>query len=152
MRFKSREQYVNLIENGYFGNMAAGQPQLIMPLLAEDAVLTGLFGANHPRRVSHDGRPGTESFLAFLSALQADFELRYSNFFHIVDVDLERSACTFRLEIIARDVNSNIGIRTLQNCNFFQFKDGLIRAVTAYFASPSGDVDPWETLALASDS
>ena len=147
MRFNSREQYVNLIEKSYFGNMAAGQPQLIMPLLAADAVLTGFFGANAPRRVSHDGLAGKESFLAFLSALQTDFELRYSSFFHIVDVDLERSACTFRLEIAPREVKSSIGIRTLRNCNFFQFQDGLIKAVTAYFANPSGDVDPWETLA-----
>ena len=142
----SRAQYIDLIESRYFGNMARSQPHLIMPLLTDDAVLTGFFGSNSPRRVSNDGAPGKESFVAFLSALQADFDLRYSDFFHIVDVELERSACTFRLEIVPRDGTSKIGLRTLRNCNFFQFQNGLIKAVTAYFASPPEDVDPWATL------
>jgi len=146
MRLTCRQQYIDLIERGYFGNMASAQPHLILPLLANDAVLTGFFGSNSARRVSNDGSPGKESFVAFLSALQTDFELHYSNFFHIVDVAMERSACTFRLDIIPHDIKSKVGPRTLRNCNFFQLQDGLIKAVTAYFAIPPDEVDPWVSI------
>jgi len=132
-----RSRYIDIVENQYFGNMALGKPELILPLLSEDAVLTGFFGTNAPRVVKHVAGPGEESFVHFLSALKADFTLHYSDFIHFVDVEAERCACTFRLDVIPRDPASTVGIRRLRNCNFFQFDRGLIRAVTAYFAAPS---------------
>jgi len=131
-----RTQYIDIVENRYFGNMALGRPESILPLLSPDAVLTGFFGTNAPRVVKHVAGPGEETFVHFLSALKADFTLHYSDFTHFVDVDCERCACTFRLEVIPRDPNSAVGIRRLRNCNFFQFQRGLISVVTAYFAAP----------------
>lgn len=144
-----RDQYIDIVEHQYFGNMALARPEKILPLLAPDAVLTGFFGASDARAVSQDGRPGTESFAHFLSALHADFALQYSGFLHFVDLQAERCACTFRLQITPRAADSQVAVRVLRNCNFFQFDQGQIKAVTAYFAAPPKDIDPWPATAVA---
>ena len=112
-------------------------------LLCDNAVLTGFFGASDARVVRRRPGTGEESFEHFLGALHAEFALAYSNFVHFVDLTEERCACTFRLEITPRDPHSTVGVRRLRNCNFFQFEAGRIAAITAYFASPAVDVDPW---------
>jgi hypothetical protein len=137
--------YSRLIEHQYFGNMALARPDLILALLTEDAHLTAFHANDPPRRVRRDPGPGEESFEHFLSALHADFTLHYSQFMHVVDTGRQRSACTFRLEIRPRVADPSVGVRVLRNCNFFQFRDGLICAVTAYFSLPTDDRDPWST-------
>jgi len=143
MRLTSRGQYIDIVQHQYFGGMARARPQQILPLLSDTAVLTGFFGSNAPRIVRHRPAEGEESFEQFLGALHADFALVYSSFEHFIDVDAQRSACTFLLEITPRNHASTVGVRKLRNCNFFQFEAGLITAVTAYFANPPLDIDPW---------
>jgi ketosteroid isomerase-like protein len=135
--------YISLIEHQYFGNMALARPAQILALLTPDAQLTAFHGDDAPRIVRHHPRPGEESFDHFLSALHADFTLHYSQFMHVVDVDTQRAACTFRLEIRSRVPSPAVGPRVLRNCNFFQFRNGLICAVTAYFSLPPRGCDPW---------
>jgi hypothetical protein len=86
---------------------------------------------------------GEESFADFLGGLHAKFTLAYSHFVHFVDVEKQQSACTFRLVIAPRDTGSGLPERRLRNCNFFRFEDGLIGAITAYFADPVIDANPW---------
>ncbi len=143
MHLTSRDQYIDIVEHRYFGAMARARPEQILPLLADTAVLTGFFGSNVPRIVKHHPKEGEESFEQFLGALHTDFALAYSSFEHFVDVDQQRSACTFLLEVTPRSRDSIVGIRRLRNCNFFRFEAGLITMVTAYFASPPLDIDPW---------
>jgi hypothetical protein len=104
MRLTSCDQFIDIVEHEYFGSMAAVTPVRILPLLTDDAVLTG--------------------------------------FAHFVDLEQQRCACTFFLEITPLDHGLQPG-RRLRNCNFFRFEGGLIRAVTAYFSEPPEDVDPW---------
>ena len=139
---RSREQYIEIVEHDYFGNMAAARPERILALLSEDVVLTAFSGSNPPRIVRRRPGPSEESFDHFLTALHVDFTLAYSQFVHFVDVPLERCACTFRLEIRARDPASASGNRVLRNANFFQFRDGLIHAVVAYFYLSAAETDP----------
>ena len=142
----SRDEYIEIVEHRYFGNMAAARPERILALLSDDVVLTGFTGSAPPRVVRRRPGPGEESFDHFLTALHVDFTLAYSQFVHFVDVPAQRCACTFRLEIRARDTASPAGTRVLRNCNFFQFRDDLIHAVIAYFSMPAVDIDPWATL------
>jgi len=142
----SPEQYIDIVEHQYFGNMAAARPGQILALLSDDVVLTGFSGSDPPRVVRRRPGPGEESFDHFLTALHVDFTLAYSQFVHFVDVPAQRCACTFRLELRARDPASPAGTRVLRNSNFFQFRDGLIHAVVAYFSLPAVEIDPWATL------
>lgn len=143
----SREQFIEIVENQYFGNMAAARPERILALLSEDAVLTGFSGSAPPRIVRRHPGPEEESFDHFLGALHADFTLAYSQFVHFVDVPEQCCACTFRLEVRARDPSSPMQRRVLRNSNFFRFRHGLIHAVIAYFSMPPVEVDPWATAA-----
>jgi hypothetical protein len=143
MRLTSRHQFIEIVQHQYFGSMARAQPGQILPLLADAAVLTGFFGSDAPRLVRQCPGLGEESFERFLGALHAEFALSYTDFEHFIDVDEQRSACTFLLEVTPRNATSTLPTRKLRNCNFFQFEQGLITAVTAYFASPPVDIDPW---------
>jgi ketosteroid isomerase-like protein len=143
MRLMARAEFIDIVEHRYFGSMAAAAPKRMMPLLTEDAVLTGFFGTHPPRIVRRSPSAGEESFAEFFGALHAEFSLGYSHFVHFVDLEAQQCACTFLLEIAPHDRNSPVPQRRLRNCNFFRFKDGLISEITAYFAQPSVDVSPW---------
>ena len=139
----SRERFIEIVEHEYFGNMAAARPERILALLSADAVLTGFSGALPPRIVRRQPGPGEESFDHFLGALHADFTLAYSQFVHFVDVPEQCCACTFRLEVHARDAAAAEQTLVLRNSNFFRFRDGLIHEVVAYFSRPTVEIDPW---------
>jgi len=143
MKLTAREQFIDIVERQYFGSMAAASPERILPLLTEDAVLTGFYGINAPRIVRRHPAAGEESFVGFLGGLLTNFTLTYSQFVHFVDLERQQCACTFRLVITPRDVASTLPERRLRNCNFFRFDDGLIGAIAVYFADPLVDANPW---------
>lgn len=138
--------YARIVEEHYFGNMARNRPGEILALLTEDAVLTGLFGTDRARIVRHRPGPGEEAFAHFMGALQPHYELSYSEFFHVSDPARERHACTFRLDIVPKPHRAELGPRIMRNANLFQFRGARICAVTAYFARPASDVQPWPFL------
>jgi hypothetical protein len=128
----SRQDYVELIEDRYFGNMSQGRPEASVALFAPDAVLTARFPGLPARVARHEPRVGEETLTAFFSVVLQSFRVGYRDFWHTVDVPGQRvcSLYTLRLETVNQEAGGGDGpIRELRNVNFFQFDDGRLREV-----------------------
>jgi hypothetical protein len=127
-----REDYVELIEDRYFGNMAQGRPGASVALFAPDAVLTARFSGLPARVARHRPGEGEETLTAFFSVVLETFRVGYRDFWHAIDVPGQRVCSLYTLRLDARHPEAGAGdgpVRELRNVNFFQFDHGRIREV-----------------------
>jgi ketosteroid isomerase-like protein len=134
----NRQDYIDLVETVYFGCMTRGELAPILALFAEDAVITTFHGDTPARRMRAAPGPGEEPLAAFFSRAIDNFNVRYTDFDHVVDVTAQRIAAVYTLHISPKPDGplKDVAPRQLRNCNVFQLRDGRITAVTAYFAHP----------------
>ena len=123
----SHSDYVTLIEDEYFGSMAAGRPERSVRLFAAGGVLTACFPGLPVRVARHDPGAAEETLDHFFGAVLETFQVSYSGFWHSVDVPAERICSTYTLHLSPRSDPADV--RELRNANFFQFSAGRLREV-----------------------
>ena len=134
----TRADYIALVEDSYFGSMTRGDLQRILALFSPDARITTFYGDTPARRISAVPVDGEEPLTAFFAKAIDNFDVRYSDFEHVVDTQAQRIWSMYTLHIAGKPGGAmkDVPPRTLRNCNFFELEDGKIMAVTAYFANP----------------
>ena len=134
----TRADYIALVEDVYFGGMTRGNIAPILALFAPDATITTFYGETPARRMRAEPRAGEELLSSFFSKAVDTFDVRYTDFEHVVDVEAERIWSMYTLHIAGKPNGpmKDSPLRKLRNCNFFEFGEGKLIRVTAYFANP----------------
>jgi ketosteroid isomerase-like protein len=129
--------YIDFVERRYFSAVRDGDVTSVLAHFAPGATLTGYMGTAPSRIFRHEPGLGEESLDAFMAAAR-DFYLTYRDFVHVVDCDAKRVSSRFTLLMVPRanGTKSSMSPRRMQNCNFFQFSDGLLSEVVAFFSNP----------------
>jgi ketosteroid isomerase-like protein len=118
------EYYVQMVEEKYFANVDRKDLAATLDCFCEDAVFT-----IQSAFTTHEGRDRGvkrmfETFFEnYTSGAHKDFR-------HVVDVEHERCASQFNVELVTAD-----GAQTkLSNCNFFYFENGKFKRVFVYMS------------------
>jgi hypothetical protein len=134
----TRAYCIDLVENGYFGNVSRERLQAVLDCFTDDAVILIRHG-DHPTRVMK-GRPGPgETHISeFWKHLNLNYAARFEDFEHFVDVEAARCAATFRVTLAPKpgSAYADRGTLTLYNCNFFWLENGRIARMIVYYANP----------------
>lgn len=138
LNLQSREDYIHFVEVLYFGAMQAGQYEAVLAHFAPGALLTGYAGDSPARVLAREPAPGQSSLDEFMGAVR-DFDLSYLDFVHTVDTDAQRIASYFTLMLSPKPEGAfrHMQVRRMRNCNFFQFDNGYLANVVAYFCNPA---------------
>jgi hypothetical protein len=110
--------YIDFVERAYFGAVKAGDAEAVLA----------------PARVMRRAPGASEESLDDFMRAGERFDLTYLDFVHFVDCAAERVASHFTLLIVPRA--DDVPPRRMRNCNFFQFRDGVLVDVIAYFCNP----------------
>ena len=133
-----RSDYVNLVENRYFGSVTAAELDAVCACFTADAVITILHGDNPPRIFKASPAAGEAPMRDFWAHLCANFHGRFTQFEHFIDVDAGRCAATFIVTLSPKPESAYAdgGVLTLRNCNFFWIRGDRIERMTVYYANP----------------
>lgn len=133
-----RQDYIQLVEDQYFGNVTAGNIDAVCACFTADATITILHGDNPPRRFFAQPTAGELHLSEFWRHLCAHYEARFEHYDHVIDVDAKRCAATFTVTLSPKPGSpyATRGTLTLRNCNFFWLRDSLIERMTVYYANP----------------
>ena len=99
MSAMTRQDYVDVVEDVYFGGMARGDVSPILALFVPDATIT-TFYADHPaRRMRFEPGEGEEPLDRFFTQAIDTFSVSYTDFEHVVDVEAQRIWSIYTLHI-----------------------------------------------------
>ena len=134
----TRDDYVNLVERRYFGNVTRGDIPAVVACFSGDATVTIYHGDAEPRVFKANPGAGETPLARFFEHLLANYEPRFTEFVHYVDPVGERCAATFLVTLEPRPDSPyrDAGVQRLRNCNFFRCRAGLIQAMTIYYSNP----------------
>ena len=130
------KEYADIVENRYFGNVAGMNFSAVLECFTEDATVMIYHGDNPPRHFSRDGKHG-DILINFFEHLTGNFTARFENFVHYIDPQANRCASRFLVTLDPlpeSDYFSN-GQQQLNNCNFFDFRGGLIEHMIVYYSN-----------------
>jgi len=133
----NRDNYVNLVEQAYFGNVALANIDAVLDCFTENCLVTIRHGDN-PLRVFRKKPTVNEKPLAeFYSHLCGNFDAWFGDFVHYIDADIGMCACTFTVKLTPKQDSEyfTAGVQTLNNCNFFSYEGGKIKEMTIYYSN-----------------
>ena len=131
------ESCVRFVEQQYFGNVRDGNLDAVMACFKAGANVMIRHGDN-PERVFIAGSTGEESELKeFYEHLCSNYHPWFGDFRHFIDTGQQRSACYFtvRLTPKAEGLYAGAGTQELHNCNFFEYRAGLIGHMIIYYSN-----------------
>lgn len=140
----ARAAYVDLVENRYFGSVERGRIADIRACFTDDAVVTIRHGDNPVRVFKARPAAGEQPLEAFWEHICANFDPRFTEFEHVIDVEGGCCAATFLVTLVPKpaSVYRPRGTLTLRNCNFFWLDGGRIARMIVYYSNPdSGGTD-----------
>lgn len=119
---RSREYYVDMVENRYFGNVDAKNLEGVLECFREDAVFT-----IQSAFTTHEGRDeGIRRMFETYSP-----RIVHKGFGHIVDTENGCCSARFEVELVDRDGKE----LSYSNCNFFYLdEDGRFKRVFVWFS------------------
>jgi hypothetical protein len=132
-----RENYIYLVEQAYFGNVAQANIDTILDCFKDDCLVTIRHGDN-PLRIFRKNPVNNETPLRdFYVHLCGNFDAWFGNFNHYIDTEVEQCACTFTVKLNPKQDSDylSVGMQTLQNCNFFTYENGKIKEMTIYYSN-----------------
>lgn len=134
----TRDDYVRLVEDDYFGNVASPDLGAVLACFTDDARATVYHGSDPVQVYARRPRSGESPLEAYFEYVFATFAVEYEGFTHWVDVENERCACTFVVYLTGKPGTqlASAGRTRYENANFFQCRDGKFADVTIYYASP----------------
>ena len=115
----SREYYVNLVENEYFGSVTREDSAAALRCFTPDAHVTIYHGDAPARRFAATPGPGESPLRDFYDHLLANYVARFSGFQHYVDPPGACCATHFDVELSPKPDSAYLsaGTRHLNNCN-----------------------------------
>ena len=139
----SRDDYVNLVEEAYFGAVAREDIAAALECFTPDARVTIYHGDAPARRFSAAPGAGESPLRDFYDHLLANYVARFSGFRHYVDPPNECCAAHFDVELSPKPDSPYLaaGTRHLNNCNFFQCREGKIYDMIIYYADQGANPD-----------
>ena len=128
--------YVDVVENRYFGNVAKANFQDVLACFTDDAKVLIYHGDNQPRHFSRDGKHG-DVLISFFEHLTGNFSARFENFIHYIDPQVNRCASRFLVTLDPKPDSNYFsqGQQQLNNCNFFDFRGDLIEYMIIYYSN-----------------
>ncbi len=91
----TRDDYVDLVERRYFGNVVQADVPAVVACFTDDASVTIYHGDAAPRLFKARPTAGETPLPRFFEHLLANYEPRFTEFVHYVDVAGERCAAMF---------------------------------------------------------
>ena len=142
-----RNQYIKLVEEDYFGNVAKGNIDKVLTCFTDDTLVTIRHGDNPIRVFNKPGNNGTSQLLEFYKHLCGNYTPWFGDFIHYIDVEEQRCACTFTVKLDPKEDSDYFvaGKQTLRNCNFFTCKDGKISEMTIYYSNTESGLEKTPT-------
>ena len=142
-----RERCIQFIEDDYFGSVVAADLDKIRACFSSDAQVLIRHGDLAPRLFRPEPRTEGELDLmaGFYGHLCGNYAAWFGDFEHTIDTPAQRAASRFsvRLTPLADGDYAGEGVQALKNCNFFEFRDGLIQFMLIYYSNPTGgDANP----------
>ena len=134
----TRDDYVDLVERRYFGNVVLADIPAVVACFTDDASVTIYHGDAAPRLFKAQPGAGETPLPRFFEHLLANYEPGFTEFVHYVDVPNERCAAMFLVTLTPKPDSAyrDAGVQRLRNCNFFRCRDGLIHEMTIYYSNP----------------
>ena len=134
----TRDDYVDLVERRYFGNVAQADIPAVVACFTGDATVTIYHGDAAPRLFKAQAGAGETPLPRFFEHLLANYDPQFTEFVHYVDTAGERCAATFLVTLTPKPDSAyrDAGVQRLRNCNFFRCRDGLIHEMTIYYSNP----------------
>ncbi|MSO98073.1 MAG: nuclear transport factor 2 family protein [Rhodospirillaceae bacterium] len=135
----NRDYYLKLIETDYFGSVMAAKMDAVLACFTPAAEVNIYHGDNPIRRFFAKPGKDQESFTVFWGHLFENYHAHFGNFHHVIDTEHDCAASTFLPTLTPKPGSAYLaaGILTLNNCNFFRFKDGKIDHMIIYYANPT---------------
>ena len=141
----TRDDYVDLVERRYFGNVAQADIPAVVACFTADALVTIYHGDAAPRLFKAQAGADETPLPRFFEHLLANYDPQFTEFVHYVDTAGERCAATFLVTLTPKPDSAyrDAGVQRLRNCNFFRCRDGLIHEMTIYYSNPgaAGDAE-----------
>lgn len=138
----TRDEIIRIVEKSYFGSVMKGDIDAIVACFGHGANVRIRHGDAAERQfVVGDASEGL-SAREFYGHLCSNFECNFDHFKHFIDLDEERSAATFLVTLTPKPDSPYApeGTQTLQNCNFFEFRDGKIADMIIYYSNPTAGI------------
>ena len=134
----TRDDYVDLVEERYFGNVSREDIAAALACFTDDARVTIYHGDAAPRLFAVSPGAGETPLARFFEHLLSNYEARFTEFVHYVDEAGERCAAMFLVTLTPRPGSPyrDAGVQRLRNCNFFRCRGGLIHEMTIYYSNP----------------
>lgn len=134
----TRDDYVDLVEGRYFGNVVQADIPAVVACFTDDASVTIYHGDAAPRVFKAQPGAGETPLPRFFEHLLANYEPGFTEFVHYVDTANERCAAMFLVTLTPKPGSAyrDAGVQRLRNCNFFRCRDGLIHEMTIYYSNP----------------
>lgn len=134
----SRANYVALVEDRYFGNVARERLAAVVDCFTADAEIVIRHGDNPTRVMKANPRSGEAHISEFWKHLNANYQASFDHFQHVIDLDANRCAATFQVTLAPKPGSAYAasGTLTLENCNFFWLENGKIARMVVYYANP----------------
>jgi len=138
-----RDNYIFLVENAYFGNVANGNIDTVLDCFTDDCLVTIRHGDNALRIFKKIPENNEAPLYEFYAHLCGNFNAWFGNFVHYIDADVMRCACTFTVKLTPKKDSDYLaaGTQTLHNCNFFTYEENKIREMTIYYSNTEAIVD-----------
>ena len=140
----TRSELIDLCENRYFGNVVRERLDAVIDCFTPDTVVVIRHGDNPERRFYGKPAAGQLHISEFWRHLNANFDARFDDFEHYVDVEQQRIASTFVVTLAPKAGSPYVsrGTLTLKNCNFFEVEAGRIAHMMVYYSNPDTGGDP----------
>ncbi len=137
-----RDDYIKLVEEDYFGNVAQSNIDAILNCFTDDSSINIRHGDMPLRSFSKNPSASETALEDFYAHLCGNFNAWFGNFVHYVDAEIAHCSCTFTVQLkpLAESPYLDAGPQTLNNCNFFSYENGRIREMTIYYSNSEAGV------------
>ena len=134
-----RDYYVQLVEEGYFGNVMKEDIAGAVACFTDDAEVIIYHGDNEVRRFYGSPTGDQLPLDAFYDHLLGNYDAHFEGFEHTIDLDTQRCAANFTVTLTPKPGSAyeDTGTLTLNNSNFFRCRDGKIYWMVIYYANPA---------------
>jgi hypothetical protein len=134
-----RERLIRLMRDDYFGSVMREDYPGAASCFTDDSHITIFHGDNPKRRFTKLPEEGPTSYRHFWGHIFDNYRARFTDFRFVVDLPESCAAATFLVTMDPKLTSAyrETGVLTLNNCNFFWFRDGLISEMIIYYANPT---------------
>ena len=134
-----RDACIELIEQTYFGNVRRGDLDATMACFTPDARVIIRHGDNPERRFGVKPDTGETALRNFYAHLCGNYTTWFGAFHHTIDGNEDRAASRFTVRLSPKPdkLYADAGDQELLNCNFFEFRNGLISHMIIYYSNPA---------------